>query len=289
MLCQLNNVSKRFLLPSASLFAARNTVRAVDRIDLDIAHRETLSLVGESGSGKTTLGRIIADLYRPDQGTVFYKGEDIRKMSRRKYGNFRRSVQVVFQDPFSSLDPRFNVQALLKEAFTLQRTINKQQQRHLMGEMLKAVGLSDDVIMRYPHEFSGGERQRLAIARTLLSDPKLVILDEAVSSLDVLVQKQILDLLNDLKTRFDLTYVFISHNLRVVTQISDRIAVMFNGKIVEIGPARDVVTRPQHPYTKELLGAAMEYKTPPGKRDWVMSYESLGQMVSPGHWVMNIS
>lgn len=288
MLCRINKVSKRFVLPSTSLFSHRREIRAVDGVDLDILAAETLSIVGESGSGKTTLGRLIADLYRPDQGTVFYEGVDIQKMSAQEYRSYRRSVQMVFQDPFSSLDPRFNVKRILKEAFTLEGPIDKNDESHRMSQILKAVGLSEDMMMRYPHEFSGGERQRLAIARTLLSNPKLVILDEAVSSLDVLVQRQILNLLGDLKKRFDLTYVFISHNLRVVSQISDKIAVMFDGKILEVGPVGEVIANPQHPYTKELLSAAIEYKSQKNKRDWIVPQDRAGRLVNDRHWVMNV-
>lgn len=288
ILCQLNNVSKRFSLPSASLFAPAKEIRAVDGVDLTIVQAETMSVVGESGSGKTTLGRLIADLYRPDVGAVLFEGSDIRSAGREEYRHFRRSVQVVFQDPFSSLDPRFTVRRILKEAFSLQKDVDGSGQLHRMSEMLKAVELSDDVLLRYPHEFSGGERQRLAVARALLTSPKLVILDEAVSSLDVLVQKQILQLLNELKKRFGLTYFFISHNLRVVTQISDKIAVMFQGKILETGPVKEVANNPQHPYTKELLAAAINYKSQNDQRNWSVPEDRKGRFVGPEHWVMDV-
>lgn len=284
MLCQLKSVKKYFSVQSP----ARQTIKAVDGVDVSINEGEVFSVVGESGSGKTTLGRILADLYRPDSGEVLFEGRNIHSMNRLDYRRYRRGVQIVFQDPYSSLDPRYNVQRILLEAFTLQDKMDKAIQYEQMAESLRAVDLSSDVLLRYPHEFSGGERQRIAIARAVLCRPKLVILDEAVSSLDVLVQDQILKLLDALQAQFGLTYFFISHNLRVVRKISDKIAVMYKGRIVESGPVHELMDNPQHPYTKELLTAAVEYKVSRRARDWFMPLSQEGRMVSPDHWVMNI-
>ena len=192
MLFELRNVKKYFRLKSPVLGAPEQEIRAVDGVNLSLAEGETFSIVGESGSGKTTLGRLIADLYKADGGEVLYNGIDIRRMDKMQYREFRRSVQIVFQDPYSSLDPRFTVWRLMQESFTLENKLSRGKEEERIKEALNAVELPDDILMRYPHEFSGGERQRLAIARALLCRPKLVILDEAVSSLDVLIQGQIL-------------------------------------------------------------------------------------------------
>ena len=289
MLFELRNVKKYFRLKSPVLGAPEQEIRAVDGVNLSLAEGETFSIVGESGSGKTTLGRLIADLYKTDGGEVLYNGIDIRRMDKTQYREFRRSVQIVFQDPYSSLDPRFTVWRLMQESFTLENKLSRGKEEERIKEALNAVELPDDILMRYPHEFSGGERQRLAIARALLCRPKLVILDEAVSSLDVLIQGQILKLLASLKERFGLTYLFISHNLRVVTKISDKIAVMYQGRVVETGPALQLIDHPVHPYTSELLIAAVEYRSRHENRDWVLPVDGRGKMHGQGHWVMDIA
>jgi peptide/nickel transport system ATP-binding protein len=283
ILCQLKNVKKYFLTGLTS----DNKTKAVDGVDLSLTEGEVFSVVGESGSGKTTLGRILADLYRPDSGEVLFLSRNIRQLKKTEYREFRRSVQLVFQDPFSSLDPRFSVRRILLEAFTLQEKTEKSEQQQRMIEILSAVGLPQDILNRYPHEFSGGERQRISIARAVLCRPKLVILDEAVSSLDVLVQEHILKLLECLKSQFGLTYLFISHNLRVVRKISDKIAVMYKGRIVEYGPARELMTNPRHPYTLELLTAAVEFSVPDQSREWSLPESQQGALVGPDHWVLN--
>ncbi len=252
MLLEARNLKKYFARPKGVFQKSPDFVRAVDDVSFHISTGENLSIVGESGCGKTTLARLIVGLYPCDSGEVMMEGGKI----------VRKNLQMVFQDPYSSLDPRWPVRNILEEAFTLDKenyqSVSKRVNR--MQELLSAVQLPADILERYPHEFSGGERQRIAIARALMLNPKLLILDEATSSLDVLVQEQILKLLKDLQRKFSLTYLFISHNLRVVKKISHRIAVMYQGKIVEIGPAEKVLTRPEHPYTRELLTAAMEYK-----------------------------
>lgn len=287
MLCELKQVKKYFAVDAAFLGARSQVVKAVDGVDLALFPGETLSVVGESGSGKTTLARLVADLYRVDSGEVIFNGSNIRQMDPSSYRDFRRSVQVVFQDPYNSLDPRFTVLRIMQEAFTLHKDIKPAQHHAMIKEALRSVELRDDILLRYPHEFSGGERQRLAIARAILAQPKLVILDEAVSSLDVLVQEDILKLLRSLKQRLGLTYLFISHNLRVVAKISDKIAVMYKGRLVELGPASEVIGRPLHPYTRELWRASVEFCSSGESRVWSLPADGRGVMHDHGHWVMN--
>ncbi len=287
MLCELKNIKKYFSAGHSSWGRPQQIIKAVDGVDLSLRSGETLSIVGESGCGKTTLARVVADLYRADSGKVVFNGSDIRVMDHECYRDFRRSVQVVFQDPYNSLDPRFTVLRLMLEAFTLHQNIRPSECQGRIEEVLKSVELPEGILLRYPHEFSGGERQRLAIARAIAGQPKLVILDEAVSSLDVLVQEDILRLLASLKQRLGLTYLFISHNLRVVARISDKIAVMYKGKIVEIGPAADLIARPAHPYTRELWKASVEYRFSAERRAWSLPQDGKGVTVGPDHWTMN--
>jgi ABC-type dipeptide/oligopeptide/nickel transport system ATPase subunit len=227
---ELKNVSKSF-----------GPVCAVDDVSISLEQGDHLAIIGESGCGKTTVAKMIMGLIKPDKG--FIKAE-------------AHSLQMVFQDPNQSLDPLWNVRGILKEALWRQRTLSTQQVQERMEQMIEAVGLSRQVLQRFPHEFSGGERQRIAIARALLANPKVLVLDEAVSALDTLVQKQIIDLLKKLKQEFNLTYIFISHNLRLVKNFSDKIAVMYQGKIVEQGQVKTVLQSPAHAYTQQLLQAA---------------------------------
>jgi len=257
-LLELQNVRKYFPGPKHFLEETQY-VRAVDHVDLTIVEGENLGLVGESGSGKTTLGRLIMKLHKADSGAIILNGKDISKLSDNEFRPLRKNVQMVFQDPYSSLDPRFTVHGLLAEADQLSQ--EKKDRNARLEKAIQAVGLDISCLKRYPHEFSGGERQRIAIARCLVMNPKLLILDEAVSSLDVLIQEQVLQLLKSLQQQYPVTYLFISHNLRVVRKICHKIAVMYRGKIVELAASDEILRNPLHPYTKELLTAAIDYKS----------------------------
>ena len=238
-------------------------VRAVDDVSLDIQAGETLGLVGESGSGKSTLGRLILRLVEPTSGSVHFEGRDLVSASRGEMRRLRRDMQIIFQDPFASLDPRFRVEDVIAEPLLIheQNRTAKSDRRARVVELLRAVGLDESAINRYPHEFSGGQRQRIGIARALALKPRFIVADEPVSALDVSVGAQIVNLLAQLQRDFRLTYLFISHSMPVVRYLSTRIAVMYRGKIVEIGSTDQITERPQHPYTRSLLDATPELTT----------------------------
>jgi oligopeptide transport system ATP-binding protein len=235
----------------------RNEVRAIDDVSFNILKGETLGLVGESGSGKTTIGRAISRLYQPTGGEIYYEGKDISKINQRKeLLAFRKDVQMIFQDPYASLNPRMKVMDIIAEGIEIHHLANNEQEkRERVYELLETVGLNQDHASRYPHEFSGGQRQRIGIARALAVEPKLIIADEPISALDVSVQAQIVNLLVELQDRLDLTYLFIAHDLSMVKYISDRIAVMYAGKIVELADKNELYYHALHPYTKSLLSA----------------------------------
>jgi oligopeptide/dipeptide ABC transporter ATP-binding protein len=242
-------------------FAARRTfgggppLRAVDGVSLSIRQGETFALVGESGCGKSTTGRLLMGLIEPTAGSVLHKGEDLATLAPDKMRLKRREMQIIFQDPFGSLNPRMSVGAIIEEPLVIHGIGDRGSRRRRVGELLALVGLSPDHARRYPHEFSGGQRQRIGIARALALEPGFIVCDEPVSALDVSIQAQIINLMQDLQRRLGLTYLFISHNLGIVRQIADRVAVMYLGKIVEIGAADALFAAPRHPYTKALLSA----------------------------------
>lgn len=262
MLLQVENLSKNFPVKKGVFGQSTNIIKAVDRVSFEIAEHEHTSIVGESGCGKTTLARMIIRLYPSSSGSIKFDGKDITTLKGKNLQFVRRDVQMVFQDPFNSLDPRFTIRNVLKEPVVLggKQFSSKGLVEKRMCELIRAVGLEENMLNRYPHEFSGGERQRIAIARALMINPKLLILDEAVSSLDVIIQKQIINLLKDLQKQFKLTYLFISHNLRIIKTITHHIIVMYRGRIVEKGTSQQIFEQPLHPYTRMLLQAAVNYK-----------------------------
>jgi oligopeptide/dipeptide ABC transporter ATP-binding protein len=233
-------------------------LQAVDGVNLEICLGETMGLVGESGCGKSTLGRLLLRLMEPTSGDVVYDGVDFTKLGRNELRRKRRDVQIVFQDPFGSLDPRKRIGPLVEEGLRIHEHMSAGERKERVVEMLERVGLGADAAGRYPHQFSGGQRQRIALARALVLRPRFLVLDEPVSALDVSIQSQVLNLLVELKQALDLTYLFIAHDLAVVSYLADRIAVMYLGKIVELGASADIVSRQLHPYTQALLSANPE-------------------------------
>jgi ABC-type oligopeptide transport system ATPase subunit len=237
------------------LFGGRSTVRAVDGVSFSIAEGETFGLVGESGSGKTTTGRCILRLIEPTSGQVQFKGEDVLQFSRARLRQARRDMQIVFQDPYSSLNPRMRIGDIVEEPLIIHRIGTKPARRARVAELLELVGLDPSQVGQYPHQFSGGQRQRIGIARALALNPSLIIADEPVSALDVSIQAQVVNLLMDLQQRLKLTYLLIAHDLRLVRHISGRTAVMYLGRIVEMGATESLFAAPAHPYTRALLSA----------------------------------
>ena len=233
----------------------KNTVHAVTHVNLTINQGETVGLVGESGCGKTTLGRAIKHIYEPTSGEVIYNGESVQKMNHAELRRYKQDVQMIFQDPYSSLDPRMTVRDIIKEGMRANKMYSDKEMDQRVDELLEMVGMHREHARRFPHEFSGGQRQRIGVARALAVNPKFIVCDEPTSALDVSVQAQVIKLFNDLKKQLGLTYLFISHDLAMVKYVSDRVAVMYLGEIVEIAPSDRLYDHPQHPYTKTLLSA----------------------------------
>ena len=254
-LLSVRGLEKHFPITKGLLKRKVGAVHAVDGIDFDVYPGETLGVVGESGCGKTTTGRLITRLLEPTGGTVTFEGRDISHLRQGQLRPLRRDIQMIFQDPFSSLNPRHTVGTIVGAPYRIQNVKTEHGVRRAVQDLLKLVGLSPEHYNRYPHEFSGGQRQRIGIARTLALRPKMIIADEPVSALDVSIQAQVVNLLDDLQNEFGLTYVVIAHDLSVVRHISDRVAVMYLGKIVEIAERNDLYARPRHPYTVALMSA----------------------------------
>ncbi len=254
-LLEVRDLTKHFPIKTGILKRQTGTVYAVDGISFSVDRGETLGLVGESGCGKSTAGRSILRLIAATGGEVSFDGVDVMRASRSEMQKLRRDMQIIFQDPYASLNPRMRVRDIVGESLKIHRVGTPAERRRHVFELLETVGLNAEHAERYPHEFSGGQRQRIGIARALALNPKLIICDEPVSALDVSIRAQVINLLEDLQDEFDLTYVFIAHDLSVVKHISDRVAVMYLGKIVEISDSGVLYDRPQHPYTEALLSA----------------------------------
>lgn len=254
-LLKVNGLKKYFPITSGILSRVSNYVKAVDGIDLTIGRGETVGLVGESGCGKTTLGKTIIKLHEPTEGEIIFEDRDITNLSTSSMRPVRKRMQIVFQDPYGSLNPRMKVEDIVSEGLVIHGVSSSAERKEAVRETMRTVGLREDALSRYPHEFSGGQRQRIAIARAIALRPDFIVCDEPISALDVSVQAQIINLFIELQEKFGLTYLFISHDLRVVKHISDRVAVMYLGKIIELAASKELYKNPLHPYTKILISS----------------------------------
>lgn len=278
-LLKVESLKKYYPIKSGILGKVSETVRAVDGVSFTVNEGETLGIVGESGCGKSTTGRMIMRLIEPTEGSIHFEGKDILNLSKSEMRKTRKDIQMIFQDPFASLNPRQTVGSIIEEPMIVHGMGDRKQRRKRVEELLELVGLSAYQAKRYPHQFSGGQRQRIGIARALAVRPKLIIADEPVSALDVSVQSQVLNLLQDLQKKFNLTYIFIAHDLSVVRHISNRVGVMYLGKIVEISESENLYNHPDHPYTKALL-SAVPIPDPDNKTERIILS---GDVPSPAH------
>jgi oligopeptide transport system ATP-binding protein len=274
-LVEVRNLVKHFPVENSD-----DVVQAIHDVSFDIFAGETLGLVGESGCGKSTVGRCILRLYEPTSGEIRFEDRDITNLPNREMQALRREMQIIFQDPYASLNPRLNILSIVSEPLKIHGIGNKKERREKVADLMTKVGLEPNYMFRYPHEFSGGQRQRIGIARALALNPKLIIADEPVSALDVSVQAQVVNLLQDLQSEFGLTYLFISHGLAVVEHISQRVAVMYLGKIVEIAEARELYENPLHPYTTALL-SAIPVPDPRAKRERIVLRGDVPAPINP--------
>ncbi len=273
-------INVRGLVKHFPVEGSDDVVRAVDGVSFEIFRGETLGLVGESGCGKSTVGRCLLRLIEPTGGEIKFEGRDVLSLGKSDLRELRREMQIVFQDPYASLNPRMKVGDIIGEPLAIHNIGTKSERRSRVAELLKRVGLNPDYMKRYPHEFSGGQRQRIGVARTLALNPKLIVADEPVSALDVSVQAQVVNLLQDLQEQFGLTYLFISHGLAVVEHISTRVAVMYLGRIVEVASAVDLYARPKHPYTQALL-SAIPVPDPKRKRERIVLQGDVPTPINP--------
>ena len=253
---EIRDLKKHFSSTSGGIFnRKKGVVKAVDGISLTIKRGETVGLVGESGCGKTTVGRTVVKIYEPTSGQIIFDGDDITNLKRREMKSYRSKMQMIFQDPFASLNPRHTVGTIIESSFTIHKVTPEGGSKRAIGELLERVGLNPEHVNRFPHEFSGGQRQRIGIARALALNPKLIVADEPVSALDVSIQAQVINLLDDLQKELGLSYLFVAHDLSVVQHISDRVVVMYLGKVMEEAKTSELFSSPRHPYTKALLSA----------------------------------
>jgi len=279
LLLQVENLKKHFPINGGIFGKKVGEVKAVDGVSFYVKKGETLGIVGESGCGKSTTGRLLLRLLDPTEGKVTFENKDVTTLSKEELRKVRREMQMIFQDPFASLNPRHTVEKILEEPLIVHGIGTKEERRRRVREMLEVVGLSSYHAKRYPHQFSGGQRQRIGIARSLMTNPKLIIADEPVSALDVSIQSQVLNLLEDLQKEYDLTYVFIAHDLGVVRHISDRVGVMYLGRLIELTDSEKLYEKPLHPYTQALLNA-VPIPDPDFKREEI---EISGEIPSPSN------
>jgi len=278
-LLSVTGLKKYFPVTAGLLRRTVGSVRAVDDVSFSVREGETFGLVGESGCGKSTTGRLVMRVLEPTAGRVVFRGADLTALRGEALRRIRPQLQMVFQDPFASLDPRMSVQQLLVEPFVVNRVLDRRAAVEKSAALLRTVGLREDDLRRFPHQFSGGQKQRIGIARALTLNPRLIVADEAVSALDVSIQSQILNLLSDLKRQFQLSYIFISHNLAVVRHLADRVGVMYLGQMVETAPKRALYEEPKHPYTLALLSAALEPSRSSRRERIILQ----GEVPSPSH------